>query len=119
MGSLVMYIKAQTCFKSKKLEIDFTAMKFVKKGIEIRLTRIEFCLLQYLAQYAGTVLTFKQLIEKLWSRNSTETEHNLEVHIYNLRKKIGTEYLRITNVYGTGFRLDINVNNHSGGSRNP
>ena len=97
----------QSFFKSRNIEIDYEAMKVSRDGAEVRLTRIEFSLLRHLAQNTNKVMTFAELVEKLWGQNSLETEHNLEVHICNLRKKIETDCFRITNVYGTGFRLDI------------
>ena len=100
-------------FKSRNVEINFEAMTVSRDGAEVRLTRIEFSLLRYLAQNINKVLTFAELMEKLWGQNSLETEHNLEVHICNLRKKIETDGFRITNVYVTGFRLDIDENNLS------
>ncbi len=77
-------------------------------GVELDLTRTEFDLLVALTGAPRRVWTRKALLEKVWGNEWTTDEHLVEVHIGNLRRKLGDkgrEPRFIRTVRGVGYRM--------------
>jgi DNA-binding response OmpR family regulator len=77
-------------------------------GVELVLTRTEFDLLEALAGAPRRVWTRKALLTKVWGTEWPMDEHLVEVHIGNLRKKLGDkgrEPRFIRTVRGVGYRM--------------
>ncbi len=70
----------------------------------IELTRREFNLLTALVENLGRVLNRRQLLKVAWENSHISTK-TIDVHIANLRKKLGEE-LRISSLRGIGYRLE-------------
>ena len=73
---------------SPRLTIDFTSRVVTVDGEPIRLTPIEYNLLQYLIVNADTVLTHWALLEKVWGEEYTNAPEYLKVYIQRLRNKL-------------------------------
>jgi DNA-binding response OmpR family regulator len=74
----------------------------------VELTRIEFDLLDALSESARLVLTRSQLLERVWGPSWFGDDHVVDVHIANLRRKLGDDprsprYVRT--VRGVGYRM--------------
>jgi len=67
------------------------------------LTAREFSLLLTLAENVGRVLTRAQLEASLYGWRDEPDSNALEVHIHNLRKKLGGE--RIKTLRGIGYGM--------------
>ena len=90
------------------LEVDPATRRVTVDGIEVRLTNIEFALLATLARSPGTVLTRAQLLETVWGSDFVGDDHVLDVHVGNLRRKLGDDSATprfVETVRGIGFRL--------------
>ena len=77
-------------------------------GTELVLTRTEFDLLESLTGAPRRVWTRKALLTKVWGNEWAMDEHLVEVHIGNLRKKLGDrgrEPRFIRTVRGVGYRM--------------
>jgi DNA-binding response OmpR family regulator len=77
-------------------------------GVELELTRTEFDLLEALAGAPRRVWTRRALLTKVWGTEWPMDEHLVEVHIGNLRKKLGDkgrEPRFIRTVRGVGYRM--------------
>lgn len=77
-------------------------------GVELVLTRTEFDLLEALTGAPRRVWTRKALLTKVWGTEWPMDEHLVEVHIGNLRKKLGDrgrEPRFIRTVRGVGYRM--------------
>ena len=70
---------------------------------EIPLSAKEFALLEALIDRAGAVLSRAQLEQRLYGWDEEVDSNAVEVHIHNLRKKLGRDL--ILNVRGIGYRL--------------
>ncbi len=70
---------------------------------EIPLSAKEFALLEALIDRAGAVLSRAQLEQRLYGWDEEVDSNAVEVHIHNLRKKLGRDLIR--NVRGIGYRL--------------
>jgi two-component system response regulator CpxR len=88
------------------LALDLGARTVRVSGNDVRLTGIEFGLLEVLVRGAGTVVDRNGLSRDVLGRRATPFDRSLDVHLSNLRKKLGprpdgTE--RIKTVRGVGY----------------
>jgi two-component system OmpR family response regulator len=84
--------------------IDLRARE-VRRGSElIPLTAREFSLLEYLATRQGEVVTRTTLYEHLFDENESSFSNLLDVHVSNLRKKLGADL--ITTRRGHGYCIE-------------
>ncbi|MGK5092565.1 response regulator transcription factor [Deltaproteobacteria bacterium TL4] len=71
----------------------------------IELTFMEFGILQVLAQRKGRVVTRYQMVEAIRGDDYSVTDRSIDVHMVQLRKKIGDLSEYIETVRGIGYRL--------------
>jgi len=86
------------------LSIHEPTMRVTVEGCVAELSRSEFQLLSILLKRADRVLTRRILEERVLSRGSVIESNSLEVHISNIRRKIGGGYIRT--VRGVGYVID-------------
>ncbi len=85
------------------------AAREVRRGDEpVELTRLEFDLLDALSERPRVVLSRRQLLQRAWGADWLGDDHLVEVHIANLRRKLGDDprnprYVRT--VRGVGYRM--------------
>ena len=71
---------------------------------EVSLTTREFDVLYYLAQYAGQVLTARQIYEAVSGESAVGCDyHSIESCIYSIRKKLGRDVILTVRGYGYKF----------------
>ncbi len=90
------------------LAIDPAARHVSVGGTRIDLTTVEFDLLEALAQAAGTAFSRENLVRQVLKRPFSPFDRSLDVHVSNLRRKIGTYpdgSERIKTVRGLGYIL--------------
>ena len=88
------------------LTIDLQKYVVLASGKPIRLTATEFNLLKILAQKPGHVFSREYLLEQLWGNDKIVVERTIDVHIKNLRDKLGTYGQLIHNLRGIGYKLE-------------
>lgn len=71
------------------LELIATARKLTVGGKDVPLTSVEFDLLAALLQQAGNTVKKEDLSERVLERKLSPYDRSLDMHISNLRKKIG------------------------------
>lgn len=86
------------------LEIEPQRFQARLQGEPLELSRREFKLLQELAREPGAVLAKSDLAQRLAPLGEPLDAGTIEVHIFNLRRKIGVQ--RIQTVRGFGYFLD-------------
>ncbi|MDN6882969.1 response regulator [Variovorax sp. CAN2819] len=74
-------------------------------GEPVELSRCEFDLLALLLKRTGRVVTRRVMEEQVLPGGQANGSNSLEVHISNLRKKIGQGYIRT--VRGIGYVIDV------------
>ncbi len=74
-------------------------------GRALELRAREFDLLAALARDAGVVLSREALLEDVWGTDFPGETRTVDVHVSELRKKIGTGGPSIESVRGVGYRL--------------
>ena len=70
----------------------------------VLLPRREFTLLQKLLENIGNVITRELLAQSLYGWNEDVDSNTLEVHIHNLRKKLGVDCIRT--IRGVGYMIE-------------
>ena len=91
------------------MEIDFEARQVTVKGIEIVLTRHEFDVLQELAMHKGKVVTYSELLVKIWGEEYKDSFSYVQDCVRSLRRKIESDPSNpqyIINVPGVGYRFE-------------
>lgn len=90
-------------FTIEGVVIDTVARRVTKAGQPEALTGREYALLEYLAHRRGAVVTRAELYEHLFDENEDTLSNLLEVHVCNLRRKLGTELIRTRR--GMGYEI--------------
>jgi DNA-binding response OmpR family regulator len=90
------------------LKLDLAGRKVTVKEKEIVLTAKEFDLLRVLMEAKGRVLDREKLLEKVWGLDrSIEIEtRTVDVHVGQLRKKLGPAAKSLVTLKGVGYRWD-------------
>ncbi|MGC8717062.1 MAG: two-component system response regulator RppA [bacterium] len=92
--------------KVKDLTLDATSRKVFRGEKEIPLTSKEFAILEYLMRNMNQIITREQILSHVWEYDFDSFSNVVDVHIKNLRKKIGIDGDRILEtVRGMGYRI--------------
>jgi DNA-binding response OmpR family regulator len=98
---------------SKKIEVGGTLFLDPEKyevlvgGKKVDLTSTEFRILKFLASKVGWVFTRDQILDYLWGHEKIVLDRTVDVHIRNLRDKLGPKAARlIKNIRGVGYKLE-------------
>ncbi|HWK53231.1 MAG TPA: response regulator transcription factor [Hyphomicrobiales bacterium] len=83
--------------------LDPAAKRVTREGTSLALTAREFAVLQALMRHPTHILSRAQLEEALYGWGEEVESNTIEVHIYNLRKKLGNRF--ILTVRNLGYRL--------------
>ena len=86
-----------------ELRIDPATREVFVGDRPVTLTRIEFDLLDVLSADPRVVVSKGRLLERVWGPNWFGDDHVVDVHVSNLRRKIGAPF--IETVRGVGYRL--------------
>ncbi len=70
------------------LEIDLSAHIVRLQGVEVRLSPIEFSLLEQLVTHAGKMLSHRMLLQRIWGPEYGGEAEYLRVYINRLRQKL-------------------------------
>lgn len=85
------------------IELDPAAKRVTLGGQRVALTAREFAVLQALMLHSSRILSRRQLEETLYGWGEEVESNAIEVHVYNLRKKLGSSL--ITTVRHHGYCL--------------
>jgi DNA-binding response OmpR family regulator len=88
------------------LVIDLDKFEVVAEGAKVELTATEFRILQLLASRKGRVFSRDQILDFLWGQEKAVIDRTIDVHIRNLREKLGAAGLLIKNIRGVGYKLE-------------
>ena len=85
------------------LSVDLDSRVVTLSGEAVNVSKREFEVLRVLMEGAGRVLTRSQLEQSLYGWNRSVDSNAVEVHIHNLRSKIGANILKT--VRGVGYTI--------------
>jgi len=75
-------------------------------GGRVELTITEFRILLILARKPGWVFSRDQILESLWGSEKAVIDRTVDVHIKNIRDKLGRAGGLVRNVRGVGYKLE-------------
>lgn len=84
--------------------IDTRARTVTRAGQPVTLTAREYAILEYLALHRGKVVSRSDLYEHLFDESDDTLSNLVDVHIFSIRKKLGTEL--ITTRRGQGYCIE-------------
>jgi len=87
-----------------ELEVDLRRREVRQREATVSLTTREFDLLAFLANNIGLALSRQQLLDGVWGTDWYGDERTVDVHVAQLRKKLGTD-LPLATVWGVGYRF--------------
>ena len=90
------------------LELNLDTKQETVEGKIIKVTPIEFKILQLLMEYPGKVFSADNIYESVWQEDAISTD-TVMVHVRNLREKIEIDpknprYLKV--VWGVGYKIE-------------
>ena len=93
------------------VEVSLSARSARREGEDLNLTSVEFDLLAELLKNAGKVIKKEDLNQKVLGRRLSPFDRSLDMHISNLRKKLGSREKggdeRITTIRSVGYIYTI------------
>jgi two-component system OmpR family response regulator len=87
-----------------EIKIDTALRNVSVKEKPVELTAREYALVEFLALHRGEVVTRTQLYEHLFDEDDSTLSNLLDVHVSNVRKKLGAEF--ITTRRGHGYCIE-------------
>ncbi|MDD5323959.1 MAG: response regulator transcription factor [Polaromonas sp.] len=93
----------QECLSAQDVVLDPAARSVRQAGVAVTLSTREFDLLQTFILSADRVLSREQLEQQLYSWGKEVESNAVEVHIHNLRRKLGASLIQT--VRGVGYML--------------
>lgn len=100
----------QKKFCTGDMTIDYEYRRITIADEEIKLTQTEYSIVELLSVQAGRVLTYTEIIKKIWEYDDSGSIKKLQVNMSNIRKKLGEkpgENKYISNELGIGYRMNI------------
>lgn len=93
--------RADPVIRHGPVQLDPAARRVELDGKPVNLSPREFTLLHALLEQPGVVLSREQLEERLYGWDEEVSSNAIEVHLHNLRRKLGSNLIR--NVRGVGY----------------
>jgi len=88
----------------RDVSIDTAARSVSHNGSPVELTAREYSLVEFMAIHRGEVVTRTRLYEHLFDENDATLSNLLDVHVSNVRKKLGADF--ITTRRGHGYSIE-------------
>ena len=86
------------------IQINPAAQLLSKAGQIIDLSQKEFIIIRYLMEHKGCPISRSRLEDQLYGWDREIESNALEVHVHNLRKKLGSDVIKT--IRGMGYKLD-------------
>lgn len=95
--------------RSGGLELNTSTKEVKVDGSQIKVTPIEYRILELLLRNKGRVFSIDEIYEKVWKEESFNVENTVAVHIRRIREKIEINpkeprYLKV--VWGIGYKIE-------------
>ncbi|MCL2484476.1 MAG: response regulator transcription factor [Endomicrobia bacterium] len=91
---------------TQEIIIDKEKFTVVSGGKKIDLTVTEFKILELLLSKPGSVFSRDKILDYLWGDDKLVIDRTIDVHIKNLREKLGKNGKSIKNIRGVGYKIE-------------
>jgi len=88
------------------LVLDRDRHEILVEGRRVDLSSTEFNILFLLASGRGRVFTREQILDHVWGNEKIVLDRTIDVHIKNLRERLGPAAGLIKNIRGVGYKLE-------------
>jgi DNA-binding response OmpR family regulator len=95
---------AESMLTAGDVVLDLRQRMVIYQGEPAALTAREYAVVELLMRKAGCLVTRAEIEEELYGFEDNIASNAIEVHIHNLRRKLGQRF--ITNLKGRGYRVD-------------
>ena len=95
--------RVEPILRSGAVELDVAAQLVRKTDVNIMMTAKEFRILKLLMERAGKFVTKPDIEYSLYSADEAAESNTVEVAIYNLRKKLGSDFIQT--IRGVGYMV--------------
>jgi two-component system response regulator QseB len=95
---------AESLLTAGEVVLDLRQRQVTYQGVPAGLTAREYAVVELLMRKAGCLVTRAEIEEELYGFEDSIASNAIEVHIHNLRRKLGQQF--ITNLKGRGYRVD-------------
>jgi DNA-binding response OmpR family regulator len=95
---------AESMLTAGDVVLDLRQRIVIYHGEPAALTAREYAVVELLMRKAGCLVTRAEIEEELYGFEDNIASNAIEVHIHNLRRKLGQRF--ITNLKGRGYRVD-------------
>lgn len=99
-------VRTTKVFIGNNLEIDLQKYEVLENGVKVELTSSEFKILTLLSERRGWVYSREQILNHLGAIDKGVLDRTVDVHIKNLREKLGESGNYIKNIRGVGYKLE-------------
>ena len=89
-----------------RISIDYSAKTVSVKGINIKLAKKEFEIIELLSINAGQVFDKERIYEKIWGYDAEGNANVVAEHIRRIRAKLADEADHIRTVWGIGYKWE-------------
>ncbi|WP_310300683.1 response regulator transcription factor [Rhizobium sp. BE258] len=94
----------ETVIRCSNVEIDPAAMVARRDGVQLHMPAKEFRLLRLLMERGGRYVTKSDIEYALYDTEVSVESNTIEVTVYNLRKKLGTDFIK--SIRGVGYMVE-------------
>jgi len=107
--TLGMYEGGGRVIRLNGLTLDTEAKELRLNGEPVRLTPIEYGIVELLMTHPGRVFSIDEIYERVWKEPGFRPENTVAVHIRKIREKIEIDpkhprYLKV--VWGLGYKME-------------
>lgn len=88
-----------------KLKINDISHNVSKEGKNLELAPKEYEILMYFIKNKNIALSREKMLTEIWGYGFVGNDRTIDVHIKNLRKKIGAEYIKT--IRSVGYKFEI------------
>lgn len=89
------------------LTVDLDKYETSVLGERVELTTTEFKIIKLLSTKKGIVFSREQILDYLWGDEKIVIDRTIDMHIKNLRKKLGMAAPLIKSIRGIGYKLEV------------
>lgn len=95
---------SEISFKVGQIQLFPNTHRLLKEGHPINVSNKEWAILEPMMMYPNQIFSKNMLEEKLYDCDDEVNSNTIEVHIHNLRQKLGKDFIR--NVRGLGYCVE-------------
>ncbi|MFY9273282.1 MAG: response regulator transcription factor [Acetomicrobium sp.] len=99
--------RANTLLRAGKITLNPLSREVFVDEEPVNLTHTEYELLLFFMQNPNQVFSREQLLNRIWGYSFAGTTRTVDVHVKNLRQKLGPEGRKIVTLIRSGYKFEV------------